>query len=144
MNEELIKRHVTILEIRNNQPDITLADRYYYEVFREDILRYIHYIAYINLNRYPGYTIEKVVVINKFDITNHVLYNKSYIDKIVSEISTIPYIFEIDNINMLLNEIKEITESVIVGDIRVSVYFDFFIANELTMFFKYEIYKCLF
>jgi hypothetical protein len=42
---------------------------------------------------------------------------------------------------MLPDAISETTKSVIVGDIRVSVYFDFFIPNEEIMYFKFEIYK---
>jgi hypothetical protein len=144
MKEELIKRHVTILEIRNKQPGITLANRYYYDMFCGDIINYIHFISYMHLSHYGACVIKKVVISNKIDVTHHVLYNKAYIDKKVSEISTMPCMFEVDNLYMLLDAIEKLTESAIIGDIKVSIYFDFFIVNEVTMFFKYEIYKCLF
>jgi hypothetical protein len=142
MKEELVKRYIIVLEIKNHKEDATLNDRSYYELFYEDVIRYIYFLAHLNLSHYDENTVRKVVILNKIDITDHIFSNRINVNDKLLETSTIPHVFEIVNAHILFDAIKKVTDSAIFGDIKVSVYFDFLIVNELTMFFKYEIYRC--
>jgi len=147
--EELIKRQILTLEI-SKHTSISLSQKYYYDMFCKDIVRYIKHIANTYLEPYNHNFIKRVAIGSYkdlyaetlYDITDDVLINTETVNKEMMEVSTIPHIFEIVDIVVLFDKVKKAIESVLIGVYIVSIYFDFFIFNEATMIFKCEIYKC--
>jgi len=147
--EQLIKRQTLILEI-TQQRDKSLLNREYYDMFCKDIVSYIRYITKIHLQPYDHRFIEKVAIgsyksLNDetiYDITHDVLFSMEAIEKELYNVTTIPFFFDLPNIESLFNVVRDTIESALIGVNKVSIYFDFFIINEVTMIFKCEVYKC--
>jgi hypothetical protein len=71
-----------------------------------------------------------------------ILFNGQTVAKEIKELVTIPVLFEIIDMDLMFASVRKAIESTLIGIYTVSIYFDFFIANEKTMFLKYEAYQC--
>jgi predicted helicase len=148
--EELIKRHVLIVEIESKTHQ-DLSQKYYYNLFCKDVVVLIKYIAALYLQGYDPVYIKKIVIGDvkdiylreTFDMRDDILFNGQTVDKEIKESVTIPVLFEIIDMNLVFESIRKAIESTLIGIYTVSIYFDFFIVNEKTMFLKYEAYQCL-
>jgi hypothetical protein len=147
--EELIKRHVLIAEIES-KTDKDLSQKFYYDLFCKDVIVLIKYIATLYLQAYSPMHIKKIVIgdvkniymTEELDMRDSILFNGQTVAKEIKELVTIPVLFEIIDMNLVFESIRKAIESTLIGIYTVSIYFDFFIVNERTMFLKYEAYRC--
>jgi hypothetical protein len=148
--EELIKRHTIISEIKK-LTDTDLSRKVYYDLFCKDVTILIKYMAALYLEPYNPSGIKKVVlgdiknlyVKDEYDIKDEILFKPQFITREVMCLATIPHLFEIVDMHLLFSTMGKLIEATLIGNSQVSIYFDFFIVNERTIFFKYEVYKCL-
>jgi hypothetical protein len=147
--EELIKRHVLIAEIEA-KTDKDLSQKFYYDLFCKDAVILIKYIATLYLQAYNPMHIKKIVIgdvkniymTEELDMRDSILFNGQTVAKEIKELVTIPVLFEIIDMDLMFASVRKAIESTLIGIYTVSIYFDFFIANEKTMFLKYEAYQC--
>jgi hypothetical protein len=86
--------------------------------------------------------IKNLYVKDEYDIKDEILFKPQFITREVMCLATIPHLFEIVDMHLLFSTMGKLIEATLIGNSQVSIYFDFFIVNERTIFFKYEVYKC--
>lgn len=147
--EELIKRHTIISEIKK-LTDADLSRKAYYDLFCDDVTILIKYMGTLYLEPYDPSYIKKVVlgdiknpyVKDEYDIKDEILFKPQFVAREVMCLNTIPHLFEIVDMQLLFSTMGKLIDSTFIGNSQVSIYFDYFIVNDKTIFFKYEAYKC--
>jgi hypothetical protein len=103
---------------------------------------YLHPYDPIFINKIVIGEVKDIYLREGIDMKDDILLNGQTIAKEINETVTIPVLFEIIDMNLVFESFHKAIESTLIGVYRVSIYFDFFIVNERTMFLKYEAYRC--